>query len=442
MASSSVSVSASRRRSQALRISAFLLLIFVIVIGMAAGWFYWIARSALPQLDGKLRVAGLAAPVTVIRDRHGVPTIEATNFDDLFFAQGYVTAQDRLWQMDIIRRAAAGELSEILGEAYVKFDREQRILGMRAAARKNVEIASGEERARMQAYARGVNAFIDSHRDHLPLEFRILRYSPRPWTPEDSTLIAVQMVKDLNHDPHQLAHEKILAKLGPDLTADLYVNSPSHDRPPTQPQPTLEGETVSGMQAHRDRETSEIPEGAELADPPFVPGSNNWVISGAHTLSGKPLLSNDMHLGHQMPNLWYETHLRFGNFDVAGVSLPGFPYVIVGHNQRIAWGFTNLGPTVEDLYIETFNPQGQYLTPDGWKDPQHRREVIHVKNKPYVTVDVVVTRHGPIVTGLLPGETRQLALRWTLYDGTRDPLFEVDAAQNWEEFRHAFSQFD
>ena len=116
----------------------------------------------------------------------------------------------------------------------------------------------------------------------------------------------------------------------------------------------------------------------------MVIGSNNWVVSGAHTVSGKPLLSNDMHLGHQMPNLWYEAHLRCGNFDVAGVTLPGLPYVIVGHNQRIAWGFTNVGPTVEDVYIETFNPEGQYLTPEGWKAPEHRSEIIHVKGKPDV----------------------------------------------------------
>jgi penicillin amidase len=175
-----------------------------------------------------------------------------------------------------------------------------------------------------------------------------------------------------------------------------------------------------------------------------VIGSNNWVVSGTHTVSGKPLLSNDMHLGHQMPNLWYEAHLRCKDrgLDVAGVTLPGLPYVIVGHNRRIAWGFTNIGPTVEDAYVETFNAAGQYLTPDGWKTPEHRQEVILVKGKAEVTLDVIVTRHGPIVSSLLPGETRQLALRWTLYDGIHNPFFEVNAAQNWEQFRNALSAFD
>jgi penicillin G amidase len=147
-----------------------------------------------------------------------------------------------------------------------------------------------------------------------------------------------------------------------------------------------------------------------------------------------------------MPNLWYEAHLKCVhpscNLDVAGVTLPGMPYVIVGHNQRIAWGFTNVGPTVTDAFIENFNGQGEYQTPQGWQQPQHRTEVIHIKGKPDVTVDVKITRHGPIVTDALPGETRQLALRWTLYDGLRMPLFDVDTAQNWEEFRKAFSQFD
>jgi penicillin amidase len=143
-----------------------------------------------------------------------------------------------------------------------------------------------------------------------------------------------------------------------------------------------------------------------------------------------------------MPNLWYEAHLQRADFDVAGLTLPGLPYVIVGHNRRIAWGFTNIGPTVEDLYVETFNAAGEYLTPDGWKQPEHRREIIPVKGKPDVAVDVVVTRHGPVVSELIPGETRKLALCWTLYDGARNPFFKVDSAQNWQQFRDAFSEFD
>jgi penicillin amidase len=149
-----------------------------------------------------------------------------------------------------------------------------------------------------------------------------------------------------------------------------------------------------------------------------------------------------MHLGHQMPNLWYEAHLKSGKLDVAGVTLPGMPYVIVGHNQRIAWGFTNIGPAVTDIYIENFNVKGAYQTPQGWMQPEQRAEVIHVKGQPDATIDVRTTRHGPIINDIFPGETRPLALRWTLYDGLHMPFFDVDSAQNWEEFRRAFAQLD
>ena len=437
------------------RLAAFLLVAGLLAALGAIAWAYFLAHSALPQLDGGVQVRGLLTQVTVTRDAHGVPTIETSSLQDLFFAQGYVTAQDRLWQMDIMRRFAAGELAEILGDDLLKHDREQRILGLRIAAQKAIEITSAEDQDRFQAYAQGVNAYIESHRDRLPLEFLILRYSPRLWTSEDSTLIAAQMVKDLNHGPYRqaLTREKILAKLGPELTADLYVNSSAHDHPPTMSHPDLLKSSGDGKMAS---EAADSPSGETLisailgfssiadldVDQPPAVGSNNWVVSGAHTVSGKPLLSNDMHLGHQMPNLWYEAHLHCGNFDAAGVTLPGVPYVIVGHNQRIAWGFTNVGPTVEDVYVETFNQTGQYLTPDGWREPQRRREVIHRKGQPDMTLDVLLTRHGPVISELVPGETRQLALRWTLYEGTRNPLFEVDSAQNWDEFRRAFSKFD
>ena len=462
MVTTPTSVSSPTRFRPARLIFYFL---FAILLMLAGGlvWFYSMARSALPQLDGRLRVVGLSAPVMVIRDAHGAPTIDAGNFDDLFFAQGYVTAQDRLFQMDGMRRFAAGELAEILGGEFTEHDRQQRILGLKVAARKTVESSSAEDRSHFEAYARGVNAYIEAHRARLPLEFRILRYSPRRWTPEDSAVIGMQMVEDLSTSPrHALVREKILGKLGPELTADLYVNSSWHDRPPTVSRPSLDQEIKGGDQ--NDDEDDEDDSGADSSvtgltlpdipaspsrvemffdERPLVLGSNNWVVSGAHTVSGKPLLSNDVHLGHQMPNLWYEAHLRSGgNFDVAGVTLPGYPYVIVGHNQRIAWGFTNLGPTVEDVYVETFNSDGQYLTPEGWKQPEHRREVIQAKDKPDVIVDVLLTRHGPIVTEMVPGETRKLALRWTLYDGMRSPFFAVDSAQKWEEFRQAFSQLD
>ena len=453
------SVPASRR-STGVRILLWLLLVLAMLVAAVVAFAYFVARSALPQLDGNLTVKGLSAPVKVTRDSHGVPAIEAATLEDLFLAQGYITAQDRLWQMDIMRRFAAGELSEILGEDTLKVDREQRILGLRAAARKSLQAASARDLVYFDAYARGVNAFIESHARSLPIEFRILKYRPKPWQAEDSIVIANQMVKDLNYYSFEdtLAHEKILAKLGPELAADLYVNRSWHDRPPTVMRADLRDNDQENQGDSDDDDDDDGPDTSVTQErgaaaeiwaqhaPEAVNGSNDWVVSGAHTVTGKPLLSNDMHLGHQMPNLWYEAHLKCvnqsGSLDVAGVTLPGMPYVIVGHNQRIAWGFTNVGPTVADAFIENFNAEGAYQTPQGWQQPEHRAEVIRVKDKPDVTVDVMLTRHGPIVTDILPGETRQIALRWTLYDGLRMPFLDVDTAQNWEDYRKAFSQLD
>ena len=445
------------RRFPVLRFILWLLLVLVLLLAAVIGYAYQVAHAALPELDGSIQISGLSAPVTVTRDTHGVPTVEAATLEDLFFAQGYVTAQDRLWKMDVMRRFAGGELSEILGEETVKLDRPQKILGLRAAARKSLEMAPARDHSYFEAYARGVNAYIGTHGNRLPIEFRILGYAPEPWSAEDSVVIANQMVKDLNYHYFfdALSREKILAKLGPELTADLYVNRSWHDRPPTviredvNAPDNIRAPSDSDEDDEDDAPDNSVTEGRapgarliSAALDPAVNGSNDWVVSGAHTTTGKPLLSNDMHLGHQMPNLWYEAHLHSGNFDVVGVTLPGMPCVIVGHNQRVAWGFTNVGPTVTDIYIENFNPQGAYQTPSGWVQPEHRSEVIHVKGKPDVSIDVKITRHGPIITELVPGETRPLALRWTLYDGLRIPFFDVDAAQNWEEFTKAFSQLD
>ena len=496
-----------RRHSPALRVVYYSLCFLLVALIAGVWWLYWEARRPLPQLDGAVSVPGISARVRVIRDERGVPTIEASSLQDLFFAQGYVTAQDRLWQMDMMRRSAAGELSEVVGAATVKMDREERILGLRQAAEAAEKSISARDRVFFEAYARGVNAFIESHRDRLSLEFRLMKYTPRPWTVTDSMLIGARMVQDLNHYSYRraLEREKILAKLGPELTADLYVNSSWRDRPPTEMRRMDEDNGADSDDDDDDDEevepeggssriTSVQPGAAEkkqvlrfAQDDNFISGllndgtleesdlyragSNDWVVSGQHTVSGKPLLSNDMHLNHQMPNLWFAAHLRVTgsadgatnnnanggsnsntkgvtnsdynstNFDVAGVTLPGVPFVIAGHNQRIGWGFTNVGPTVEDNFIEEFNAQGQYKTPAGWMAPVHRAETIHVKGAADVTFDVVTTRHGPIISDLIPGETRKIALRWTLQDGEGLVFFDVNSARNWDEFRKAFSTF-
>lgn len=445
----------SKTRSKsyfALKIVVLALCLLLLVFLGADAWFYHASKAALPQVDGSLTLSGLHAAVTVSRDERGVPTIEAASLDDLFFAQGFVTAQDRLWQMDMTRRYASGDLAVLLGPDLVKHDKEQRILGMRQMAEQGVAQMNARDRGFLEDYARGVNAYIAQHQKTLPLEFRLMTYFPHAWTPEDSLLVGLQMAEYLNgyEAKTKILREKVTNKVGPELAADLYVNSSWRDHPPgteggeienTGPTPPDETEEQSqhGPVHHGARASLDLPE--DLAA--MLPGSNNWVISGAHTESGKPLLSNDMHLDHQIPNTWYMAHLVSGDYDVAGVTLPGMPFVVVGHNRRIAWGFTNLGPDVEDVFVETFNSNGEYQTPQGWVKPQHRQEIIRVKGAPEVTVDVLTTRHGPIVTDLFPGETRKLALKWTAQDPTAVglPFFEVNSAGNWDEFEAAFSEF-
>jgi len=436
----------STRRSFARRIFLALLSVVVLCFLLAIIWFYWAARSSLPQVDGTLRVSGLKAPVTVLRDAQGMPHIRAASMEDAIFAQGYVTAQDRLWQMDITRRFAAGELAEILGPGLLRNDREQRILMLPVVAQRAAAALSPEERALSNAYCAGVNAFIESHRKRLPIEFRVLRYQPKPWRVEDSFLIGANMMKALNHGTanDERIRELISSKLGPELTAELYPQSSVRDHPPTEP---VHASNRKSKQEDPSEDDPDFAPDSQISDDVRedpVPGSNNWVVSGAHTVTGKPLLSNDMHLEYGVPGIWYEVQIAVPEkkFNVAGVSLPGAPFVIVGHNQRIAWGFTNVEPDVEDLYVEQFNDRGEYLTPQGWKQPERHREVIHVKGQPDVSFDVVVTRHGPVIKELFPGETRELALHWTVYDTPISfaTFIAADSAQNWTEFRKAFSQ--
>ncbi len=468
--------SSPRRQKILLRLTGLVLVtVFVLVVG-ATGWFYHQARASLPQVDGRIEIRGLSAPVTVIRDTQGVPHIRAANLHDLLFAQGYVTAQERLWQMDAIRRAAFGELSEVVGPAALEHDRNQRFLLFRSTTERAWNALPAATAAQFDAYTEGVNAFIASHRDDVPIEFRLLRYAPRAWSSSDSLGLGLFLHEMLTHGAYrqQLVRERVLAKLGPELTADLYPNSSWHDHPPGTETGTLDQEP-----SHNDEEDDDAPsvmrtkiKGAppnlEGAPPkPFLlgwrvlldahwfsaampGGSNNWVVSGAHTVSGQPLLSNDMHLMQQMPNLWYEAQLQIvadtpgsAPFDVAGFTLPGLPLVLVGHNRRIAWGATNLYGDVEDLFIENFNPKGEYETPEGWKKPQLRHETIHVRGKPDVSFDVVVTRHGPVISDLIPNEGRKLALAWAPLEDpayVSYPFFELDSAQNWDEFRRALAE--
>ncbi len=377
--------------------------------------------------------------------------------DDLVVAQGYVTAQDRLWQMDMLRRYASGNLSEILGPSAVKHDRAQRILEIRNAAEATVRAMPPADRHWLDDYARGVNAYIVESENNLPAEFRLLHYLPQPWQPVDSVLVALNMAQSLSMDfPTKLAREKIEERLHwPVLVHDLYPVGSWRDHPPISTEPDITAPQVvpqipldSSQAALRDN-TEDLLQLEKLlpsADNPdcheCAPGSNDWAVSGAHSVTGLPLLSNDMHLDHTIPNTWYEAQLNAGDFNVAGVTLPGVPFVIVGHNARIAWGFTLLYADVQDVYIEQTRGD-QYKSQQGWLPFTVDHEVIHVRGGRDVSFDVLRTDHGPVITPLMPHEKRTLALRWTIYDPSAVtlPFYDVGSAQNWQQFRTAIARF-
>ena len=459
---------ASSRRNRKRRWPRILLgcaggLLAVLLIGAVIGvfWLRSAEYAALPVLDGDLHLAGLSAPVTVQRDAHGVPHIEAANEDDLFLAQGYVTAQDRLWQMDAFRRNANGELSEILGPSLLRHDRTQRVEQFRNTAQRIYTNLSPADRRRLDDYARGVNLFIAQHPENLPAEFKLLFYRPKPWSGVDSLSIGMMMVEMLDtHWYAKYARDEISAKLNnAKLEADLYPVGSWREHPPT-------GALIDWSQPHplppakQDDDDDRSTAANTPAKPPIdreslralrstlgltgcdgcANGSNNWAIAGSHTASGKPLLSNDMYLGLMEPNIWFMADLRAPGYHAEGVTLPGLPFVIAGHNEHVAWGYTALYADVQDLYVEKLDGNGNYLAADGsWKPLATDHEVIHVRGGQDNVVDVQFTDHGPLINPLFAKEKRAIAIKWNLYDPALNalPLYEMNVASNWTEFSAA-----
>jgi penicillin amidase len=451
-----------RRRWPRILLGCGLALVLLLALAAAAGtlWLRSVARAALPQLDGDLHLAGLSAPVIVRRDAHGVPHIEAATQEDLFVAQGYITAQDRLWQMDAYRRNANGELAEVMGSSLVKHDIAQRVLQFRNTAQRIYAALPADERARLDAYARGVNLFIAQHPDSLPPEFALLHYKPQPWKGVDSLSVGMMMIETLDSRfETKLARERIAQKLhNAKLESGLYPVGSWRDHPPTglvvdltQPRPAPPP-TPNDDEDDDRTQTRLAPDDdirafrAALGKPAYddcVPGSNNWVVSGSHTASGKPLLSNDMHLSLTVPNIWYMADLRAPDYHAAGVTLTGFPYVIAGHNEHVAWGFTALYADVQDLYVEKLQGNNYEGNDQQWHPLLVDHEIIHVRDGKDVILDVKSTEHGPLLNPVLTGETRPIALKWTLYDLTLNtlPLYPMNVAANWSEFSAALGQW-
>ena len=386
--------------SRLLRVINVSIAVVIVLIIIAA---YWYAVRPLPKISGEI-TAPINAPASIARDARGVPHIQAASWQDAIFLQGYATAQDRLWQMDGLRRFGAGELAEVFGPSALASDERSRRMRMGEIAEFAVTKLSPETRAVMVEYARGVNYFIDTHGGDYSLEFSLPghQYDPRPWTLKDSILVGLVMYRDLT-DKSRFKFDKGR------LMAD--ARDPARVR---ELFPPIEGEYVS-------------------------PGSNAWAVSGAHTIDGKPMAANDPHLAYAIPGTWHLVQLKAPGLDVSGAALPGLPCIITGHNDQIAWGVTNLQSDVLDLYLEQIDERtGRYVFEGKTDQAEADRQWIGVRGGKPVEVDTWVTRHGPVI---LHESGKSYSMRWSASDGFSFPFFDIDRAQNWEQFRAALSGF-
>jgi penicillin amidase len=416
-----------------------------------------------PATTRTLQVAGLREQVTVRRDERGIPYIEAKNYPDLYFAQGYITAGDRLWQMDVFRRNARGQLAEIFGTATLEEDKRHRTFGFAQVAEAEAAQAPAQVKEMLEAYANGVNAYVASiDAKSWPPEFQLLQYKPAPWTPADSLLVVKNFFEVLSSSWRldvmreglaDLTAEKRAALLPETSPLDiLVVGTDNRRKASVDTKPSANGEVARQIfeaLAH-DAENEARSLGRIGLYAESLAASNNWVVNGKHTASGKPLLANDPHLSASAPPIWYMIQLSVPGMRVAGVTAAGLPGVVIGHNEHIAWGFTNVGPDVQDVYLEKFDPQNpkRYQTPTGWRDAEIRHEEIKVRkgfadtSTDVVPLDVTVTRHGPIV---LEREGHRYALRWTALDPqlhTASVNQTFNRAQNWKEFVEALRSYN
>jgi penicillin amidase len=451
-----------------LRAAAALVLIAVVV---AAGGYHYLRRS-LPQITGTITVAGLSAPIDIVRDADAIPHIFAATKNDGLFGLGYVHAQDRLWQMEFQRRIGHGRLSEILGAATLPQDRFLRTVGFGRAARAAWVSTPDWAKQQVNAYVAGVNAFIAAHHGAgLPPEFTLLRFEPEPWTAEDVVVWVKMMAWDLSGNySFELLRRDLIAAVGAERMAQLmppyaadglsilggssepgHLTDPTDQTPPTYPTyPTSSwarafvSAVSPGDPSVRDLLTSAHAEGL---------GSNNWVVDGTMTASGKPMLANDPHLGTRLPSTWYLAHVSAGDFEVIGGTFPGAPAVALGRNRFIAWGATNVAADVEDLYRERLDAAGTHYEFRGAQEPiAVVPETIVVKGAAPVSLRVRVTRHGPLVSDAINANNAEskttpkaapvepLAFRWTALDsddGTLTAFLQVNEARNWTEFTEA-----
>lgn len=402
--------------------------------GVGGGLWWWLLRLPLPRVRGTVRAPGLGAPVEIARDGWGIPHIAAQSEGDAAFGLGYAHAQDRLWQMELHRRIGTGRLAELFGPVALEADRFVRRLGLHRAAAAEADALGEEERGWLEAYARGVNAAVAALGRRLPLEFRLLGLRPEPWRPVDSIAWAKVMCLTLGHNfQDELVRYRLLQQAGPAVAARLETHYP----------PGLPLTTAPGGPGALDSADALL-QGLAALQPYLLtdhPGaSNNWVVAGSRTATGKPLLANDPHLTLQVPSLWYEAHLMYPGTSVTGATLPGAPGVIIGHNEHVGWGFTDAMADVQDLYLERWRPgTAEYEYAGQWEPATVVEETIRVKGQAAVTETVHITRHGPVLAGGPLGPGPALALRWTaLAPGTlMRAVLAMNRARSVAEFRAA-----
>ncbi|EFI67059.1 penicillin acylase family protein [Lysinibacillus capsici] len=399
--------------------------------------FTWFMNKSKPVIDGELAVTILDQDVTVTRDEKGVPHIFAKTDADLYRAQGYVQAQDRLFQMDLARRQASGRLSEIIGEATINTDKHFRTFSLRNAAEISLAAYDDESKQVLEWYAEGVNAFIAQAKESntLSYEFALLGYEPEEWTVVDSLTIGKYMAYDLGGNWNTLAFRHwALQNFDEEKAKELFIKYPENASAIIEAN-IQNPVTVAGQFS------------AEMLPNEFN-GSNNWVVSGDKTKSGTPILADDPHLGLSTPSIWYQMHLQSPQQNVSGVIFAGIPGIILGHNDEIAWGVTNVGPDVQDLYIEIPNPDDptQFRYDGKWEQAEVRDESIKVKDGETVDFEVVVTRHGPIMTDLAFKDTEptaQFSMQWTALQPTAElrAVLGFNKAKTWGDFEKALEDF-
>lgn len=415
------------------------------VILISGGLVFWLFDRSMPDYAGQVSMTGLGAETRVYTDSHGVPHIFARSRNDAARALGYVHASERIVQMELQRRAGQGRLSEIIGPTMLGVDKYIRTLGLYGLAQSSAKAMSPEAQEFFQAYADGVNRWLEIHKTSLPPEFIILHDTPEPWQPADSVVWGKLMALQLSHN-YKL--EMLRATLANTISAaniaQLFPMPPEESPVTTRPlslQKTDRGDGVPDVLEQLGHITS-LEHGA----------SNEWVIAGSRTESGKPILANDPHLGLEAPILWYLARLVTPEGSVKGATVPGLPIVLLGQNDHIAWGFTTTGSDVQDLFVETVDSQNAeaYLTPKGAIAFATRTEVIHVKGSQDVVLKVRRTRHGPVMSDVdedmakLAGNGKVMALAFTGlddHDRTSEALMHLNWAENWQGFREALKLY-